>query len=142
MSVEDRLAEVEGALEAILEHLAGLQIAAIRTQGAVRDFREQVEQAPAPGHFGAWEYVPLAGHDVPPRTGVRKYYALIFPECNRGIYVTYTAYAEAVRDHSRPWNGRSALHFAAGSQSQSFNNRVDVEAYFTEETRTPPLYRY
>ena len=138
MSVEERLGEVESALEGILEHLASLQIACVRAQGSVRELREQVEQ----GHSGEWENVPRQGHSAPPKTGVRKFYAVIFPECNRGIYVTYTAYAEAVRDHSQPWNGRSALKFAAGSQSQSYNSRVDCEAYYFEEARAAPRYIY
>ena len=142
MSVEDRLDEVESALEGILEHFAGLQVSCQRTLSAVRELRERVEQEATPAHSGEWESVPRQGHSAPPRTGVRKFYAVIFPECNRGIYVTYTAYAEAVRDHSRPWNGRSALPFEAGSQSQSFNNRVDCEAYYFEEARAAPRYLY
>ena len=36
-----------------------------------------------------------------------------------GLYLSYRAYAEAVRDHSVPWNGRAQIAFQEGTESEA-----------------------
>ena len=81
-------------------------------------------------------HVPLGpvgvSRDHPPAGSVRKWYVVTTPAPGRlpGLYHTWSAFADAVRDPEFYFSGKSKLPFAAGTRSESFPTRQEAEAHW------------
>ena len=130
MSVEERLQGLEKQLLAVEQLVLSLRLSVseLRTVLVAKSEASSSAAAAAPGpavESGSQTVVrpvELSGPEAPHKGG--KVYAVWKAGAGYpiGLYLTYPAYAEAVRDHNVPWNGRTRLPIEAGTESDSFGS--------------------
>ena len=96
--------------------------------GARPSVFQQPEQEPQASPTGIPP--PATAKTEHPRGVVRKYYVVSHPARGQtaGIYTTYGAYADAVRDPTKHWNGRNKIPFQTGASGVSWDTRAQAEA--------------
>ena len=131
LSLFDELHDLAGRLHARL-HLIERDLTEVRAGLNPHDLKDE--------HPKGW----LAEHSVRASGNATGCYYIVLehPEGLTGIYKSYQDYAEAVRDHSFPWNGRQSLQFVRGSVSHKLRTLSEGIAEWEGHHDCAVVYRY
>ena len=74
-----------------------------------------------------------------------RYYVVTTPAPDQkgGIFNTYKAFGDAVRDRSFEWKGRGTINLAPGTRQKAFSGIVEAKAWWRKETNdSAPILRF
>ena len=80
-----------------------------------------------------------------PNFAVRKFYVIRSGgsvTAPNGVYITYSAFAEAARDPAVAWSGRGKLRFRPDVETLSFSSASEAEAWWREVFHEGPVPYY
>ena len=139
------LSDLRGQLEGLVEQLEQLtlRVSTLEQQPRVAvNNTNTFEDRAAPGEASSASQSSAASPEAPlpkgrPSFYVRKYYVVAAGTSQPGIFITYSSFAEQVRDKRVPWNGRGKLPFLPGVDTLSFTEVQAAEAWYHEKTGIP-----